>query len=229
MKETSRHFFKIYFYWTINEYYKIKASTVYVSFFSLTDLHTHVGGSFYTSCMTRSLMWYWPFYTSCLRDQPLIGLYAFIVLHILTFLLVSMIDIFWLISSTIRSVASLHFKCVKIRFSLELILLVWCLIHMCDTLPKAILFDLNESEWHIEGTCSYRCYIAMTSSVFATKLMKSERWAAANRMSQCERWTWWTWPRDACSALSPGLNNDGAFADAGVVLLLWNLKHLIKL
>lgn len=45
MKETSRHFFKIYFYWTINEYYKIKASVVYEGFFSFKGSQHTSGGS----------------------------------------------------------------------------------------------------------------------------------------------------------------------------------------
>lgn len=44
MKETSRHFFKIYFYWTINEYYKIKAL---VCFVFLTDLLYGSVGTFW--------------------------------------------------------------------------------------------------------------------------------------------------------------------------------------
>lgn len=56
---------------------------------------------------------------------------------------------------------------------------------MYDALPKAAhSSDMNESEGQIEGTCSYRCCFAMTSSVFATQLMKSDWWAAADRISQ---------------------------------------------
>lgn len=130
---------------------------------------------------------YWPFYTSCLRDRVIYTSTAQYCLHSRAEIPLWCHDMFWLTSSAIRGITSLYFTCVQIRFSVGLILLVWSFIHMYDALPRAApSSDMNESQWQIQGTCSYRCYIAMTSSAFATRLMKTEWWAAADRISQCK-------------------------------------------
>lgn len=75
--------------------------------------------------------------------------------------------------------------------------------HTSSHLKAAQSSDMNQSEWQIEGTCSYRCYTAMTSSVSATRLMKTDWRAAAERISQ---------PHEQ-------RNNDVTIADVEVVFL----------
>lgn len=153
-------------------------------------------------------MCYWPFNISCLRDRPLVVHQTLTVLH--SFILraehSTRSRIFWRTSWDTRSITSLDFNRVQISFSLGLIVLVRSFTHMYDSLPKAIhSFDMNESNWQIEGTCSYRYYMAMTSSVFTTQLMKTEWWAAADRISE---YKWWAWLHEAHSVHSSEMNND---------------------
>lgn len=62
-------------------------------------------------------------------------------------LVVSMtLHIFWHTSSAVRSTTSLCFKCVQIRFSLGLILIVRTFINIYDALPKSGSFILCEWE-----------------------------------------------------------------------------------
>ncbi len=56
----------------------------------------------------------------------------------------------------------------------------------------------------------------MTSSVFATQLMKTEWWAAADRISQ---YKWLARPHEACGMHSPGMNNNVTIAYAEGVFL----------
>lgn len=74
MKETSRHFFKIYFYWTINEYYKMKASVVFVVSSLVIAAHKcRKPLTFMCVPLSNNNFFYviLPFYTSCFTDCPL--------------------------------------------------------------------------------------------------------------------------------------------------------------
>lgn len=160
MKETSRHFFRIYFYWTINEHYKIKATVVYEGFL-LTDRR------FDSSCESSvTFCMYVTFrtYSSKRLWDP------------------------WCIShktSARRIITSLYFTCVQITFSLGLILLVWSFIRMYDPRPKAARSsDMNDSKWRRGSACSYR---SPNDLIAVCHLVKTEGWAAADRSHTATR------------------------------------------
>lgn len=145
MKETSRHFFKIYFYWTINEYYKMKASVVFVVSSLVIAAHKcRKPLTFMCVPLSNNNFFYviLPFYTSCFTDCPL---YKWTAPHFPSL---------WKLKTLSASLTFLARRtkqaCISSvcrSDSVGLILLVWSFSHMHDTFPKAIhSSDMNEGD-----------------------------------------------------------------------------------
>lgn len=146
MKETSRHFFKIYFYWTINEYYKMKASVVFVVSSSVVIAAHKCRKPLTFMCvpLSNNNLFYviLPFYTSCFTDCPL---YKWTAPHFPSL---------WKLKTLSASLTFLARRtkqaCISSvcrSDSVGLILLVWSFSHMHDTFPKAIhSSDMNEGD-----------------------------------------------------------------------------------